>query len=35
LKTAFNGFESEAVAILRDRGWYLEGPRGEPAALAA
>ncbi len=40
LKTAFNGFESEAVAILRDQGWYREAVggeavRGEPVALAA
>jgi ornithine decarboxylase len=35
LKTAFNGFASEGVAIIRDRGWYLEAVRGEPTALAA
>ncbi len=36
LRTGFNGFSSEAVAILRDRGWYLEASRGLPAtALAA
>jgi ornithine decarboxylase len=35
LRTAFNGFESESVAILRDRGWYRESVRGETTALAA
>jgi len=35
LRTRFNGFTNEAVAILRDHGWYLEAPRHEAAALAA
>lgn len=35
LKTAFNGFSSEGIAIIRDRGWYLERNSPAPAALAA
>ena len=35
LKTGFNGFSSEKLAILSDGGWYLGGRRrqAEEAAL--
>jgi ornithine decarboxylase len=37
LKTGFNGFGSERMAILDDSGWYLRGGerRTEPVSLAA
>ena len=33
LKTGFNGFASEKLAILSDGGWYLGGPARRPARL--
>lgn len=35
LRTAFNGFDSEPIAIVRDQGWYLPEARDLGTALAA